>query len=108
MKKILLDKYGNDYKSIILKSNNYRIYADLYIKRGIIKKDILAYIGIRIYIGLYKYSSIEEYWKDGLLHESIFKKIMTRTYFQMISTSLDFPEKINDNNEYTENNNDNK
>ena len=25
------------------------------------------------------------------------------TYFQMISTSLHFPEKINDNNEYTEN-----
>ena len=27
---------------------------------------------------------------------------MPRTYFQMISTSLHFPEKINDNNEYTE------
>ena len=28
---------------------------------------------------------------------------MPRTYFQMISTSFHFPEKINDNNEYTEN-----
>ena len=55
MKKILLDKYGNDYKSIILKSNNYGTYADLYVKRGINKEDILAYIGIRIYMGLYKY-----------------------------------------------------
>ena len=71
MKKILLDKYGNDYKSIILKSNNYGTYADLYVKRGINKGDILAYIGIRINKGLYKYSAIEEYWKDCLLHESI-------------------------------------
>ena len=66
MKKILLDKYGNDYKSIILKSNNYGTFADLYVKRGINKEDILAYIGIKIYMGLYKYSSIEEYWKDCL------------------------------------------
>ena len=102
MKKMLLDKYGTDYKAIILKSNNYGTYADLYVKRGINKEDILAYIGIRIYMGLYKYSSIEEYWKDGLLHESMLKKIMPRAYFQMISTSLHFPEKINDNNEITE------
>ena len=74
MKKILLDKYGNDYKSIILKSNNYGTYPDSHEKREINKEDILAYIGIRIYMGLYKYSSIEEYWKDGLLHERILKK----------------------------------
>ena len=36
----------------------------------------------------------------------MFKKIMPRTYFQMISISLHFPEKINDNNnEYDDNKN---
>ena len=33
MKKILLDKYGNDHKSIILQSNNYDTCAHLYVKR---------------------------------------------------------------------------
>ena len=74
VKTILLYKYGNGYKSIILKNNNYGTYLDLYIKRGINKEDILTYIGVRIYIGLYKYSSIEEFWKDGELHESMLKK----------------------------------
>ena len=46
---ILLDKYGNDYESIILKINNYGIYAYLYVNRGINKGDILTYINIRIY-----------------------------------------------------------
>lgn len=32
-------------------------------------------------MGLYKYSSIEEYWKNGELHESKLKKIMPGTYF---------------------------
>ena len=68
-------------KSMILKSNNYGTYADLYVKRGINKEDILAYIGIRIYMELYKYSSIEEYWKDSLLYESMLQKIMPRIYF---------------------------
>ena len=90
----LKEKYGINYKDVILKEKKYSTYPYIYSKNnGIHKEDILAFIGIRIFMGLHQYQNIEDYWKDNILYECIVPKIMSKTFFKLISTTLHFPEK---------------
>ena len=57
--KILKEKFGDNYKEIIFTKNSYNTYPYLYITKGIKKEDIIAFIGIRIFICLHKCSTIE-------------------------------------------------
>jgi hypothetical protein len=68
----------------------------LYITKGISREDILAYIGIRIYMGLHKMPSIKHYWKRGL-HQTKIYQIMSRNYFLLLGKVLHFPEREKDN-----------
>ena len=54
-RKILIEKYGNDYRDVILNAGTFSTYPHLYVTRGIEKEDILAFIGVRIYMGFHKY-----------------------------------------------------
>ena len=86
-KNILLEKYGSDYIKIILETTDS--YPYLFVTKGITKEDILGYIGIRIYMGLFKLPSIRDYWKDGnILYETKMNKIMTSKFFDLLGTIL--------------------
>ena len=64
-KKILISKYGYDYKNIILLKNSLSSYESLFIIKGITKNDILIFIGIRIFMGLHKYPNLDCYWNSN-------------------------------------------
>ena len=74
---------------------SFGTYPYLYVSRGINKDDILAFIGIRIYMGLHKYTTIEDYWNNDILYKNILKKIMPKNYYFLLSKSLHFPENDN-------------
>ena len=44
----------------------------LYVTKGISREDIIAFIGIRIYMGVHKLPSYNQYWDTGL-HRNIVK-----------------------------------
>ena len=44
-------------------------------------------------MGLHHYPNIEDYWKDNILYECVVPKVMTKTFFKLISTIFHFPEK---------------
>ena len=58
---ILIKKYGSNFKEFILNEKAYNIYRFLYVTKGITKENILAFIGLRIFIGINKLPSIENY-----------------------------------------------
>ena len=69
--KILFEKYGSDYKNLILSQeskNSNNKYLFYFVTRGISKEDILAFIGIRIYMGLHKYPNISSYWSNNIFY----------------------------------------
>ena len=76
-----------------MSKQSFGTYPYLYVSRGIGKDDILAFIGIRIYMGLHKYTTIEDYWNNDILYKNILKKIMPKNYYFLLSKVLHFPEK---------------
>jgi len=97
--KVLLEKYGPDYRKIILSKTTFNTYPYLYVTKGITRDDILAFIGIRMYMGLHKYPNFEFYWNDSEIYKNVVGKIMSKTYFFLISKALHFPEKETDKDE---------
>ena len=94
--KILIEKYGSDYKNLILSQeskNSNNKYLFYFVTRGISKEDILAFIGIRIYMGLHKYPNISSYWSNNSLYKVNFKRIMSKIYYFLLLKALHFPEK---------------
>jgi len=91
--KVLIEKYGCDYRKIILSKTSFNTYPYLYVTKGISKDDILAFIGIRMYMGLHKYPNFEFYWNDSVIYKNVVNKIMSKTYFFLVSKALHFPEK---------------
>ena len=95
--KLLRDKYGSDFKNVILTScNNHpnKAYQYYYVTRGITKKDILTFIGIKIFMGLHKYPSLKSYWDAKYSSGNLnFNKIMSINYYYLVSKALHFPEK---------------
>jgi len=83
-------------KKIILAKRSTSSLPYLWITKGISKEDVLAYIGIRIYMGLHRLPSYKHYWNNNMLYQTDISKIMTKNYFLLIATSLHFPEKEKD------------
>ena len=93
---ILKEKYGNDFKNIVLSMNKEKLaknYAYYYVTRGISKEDILTFIGIKIFMGLHKYPSLKSYWSSNYMCKINFNKAMPITYYFLIEKALHFPEK---------------
>ena len=44
-------------------------------------------------MGLHKYPVIDNYWNSSMVYKSIIKSLMPKTYFFLLSKSLHFPEK---------------
>ena len=95
-KKQLLDKYGEDYKNIVLSERLTASYPYLYVTQGISKEDILAFIGIRIHMGIHKSPNYTYYWKRSEF-KNIISTIMTKNYYLLLSKALHFPEEEKDN-----------
>ena len=93
---ILKEKYGNDFKNIVLSMNKEKLaknYAYYYVTRGISKNDILTFIGIKIFMGLHKYPSLKSYWSANYMCNINFNKAMPITYYFLIEKALHFPER---------------
>ena len=93
---ILKEKYGNDFKNIVLSLNKEKLqknYAYYYVTRGITKDAILTFIGIKIFMGLHKYPSLKSYWSSNYMCKINFNKAMPITYYFLIEKALHFPEK---------------
>ena len=94
--KYLLDNYGKDYKKIILSKEAPASYPYLYVTRGISREDVLAYVGIRIYMALHKLPAIRLYWSTGGLYQLKINRILPINYFCLLAKVLHFPEKEKD------------
>ena len=92
-KKVLSEIELTYYKKIIISKESTSSYQYLYVTKGITKEDILAYVGVRIYMGLHKIPSIERYWRTKSLYQPRINKIMGKNYFLLIGHALHFPEK---------------
>jgi hypothetical protein len=95
MKQLCIEKHGPDYRKGLLTGKCYSTYGHLYVTKGITKEDILAFIGMRIYMGIHKYPNLKKYWNKNDLYNNIIQKIMPKNYFYMLSTALHFPENEN-------------
>ena len=91
-RKTLIENYGQDYKKLILSKESTSSYEYYYVTKGISKEDILAYIGVRIYMAIHKLPAIKDYWRAGLYQTQI-KKVMSSKYFCLLGQALHFPEK---------------
>lgn len=92
-KKKLLDTYGGDYKDTVLASygkGNSLPY--LFCSKGISKEDILAFIGIKVYMDLHPLADIKGYWNHGTKFINI-GTVMSKNYFFLISKYFHFPDK---------------
>ena len=79
---ILITKYGSNFKEFILNEKAYNTYRYLYVTKGIIKEVILAFIGVRIFIGINKLPSIDNYWSNDVLYKNnLVKKIKLKVYY---------------------------
>ena len=78
--KFLKEKFGDNYKEIIFTKNSYNTYPYLYITKGFKKEDIIAFIGIRIFMGLHKCPTIECYWNNSYLYKNMQNNIMPKNY----------------------------
>ena len=80
--------YGDDYKEKKYTKNSL---PSLFLSKGINKYDILVFIGIRIYMGINKFPSIDIYWnqKDSKINK--INELMSRNFFKMIGSSLHLP-----------------
>ena len=93
--KVLREKYGNDFKNIILTKyaqRPTRTYQYYFVTRGITKEDILTFIGIKIYMGLHKYPNLKSYWTKNSLNKVNFNRTMPKNYYFLLATALHFPE----------------
>ena len=90
---MLIEKFGEDYRDIILSKKSTGTLPYLYVTRGIAKEDIFAFVGIRIFMGIFRLPSVELYWKSSNLYKNILNSVMSRSYFELISNALHFPEK---------------
>ena len=61
----------------------------MFLREGISKEDISAFIGVRLYMGIDEFSFIDNYWNNNIL----LKKVMTKEYYYFIIFSLHFKEK---------------
>ena len=93
----LKEKYGENIKIRILEEKAYNTYRYLYLTRGINEDDILAFIGIRLFMGIHKYSCIGKYWSRDILYSYMVGEIMSKEYY-LLAYSLHFPQKSNINN----------
>ena len=103
MKKLIIEEYGPDYREIVLSRKTNSTYAYLYVTKGIKREDILAFIGMRIYMGLHKYTKIDLYWSDSIIYKNYLKDLMPKHYFYLLSKALHFPEKEEKDDESTNN-----
>ena len=53
----------------------------------------MAFIGIRLYMGIHKYPSIESYWNNSNLYTNIISSIIPKNYYFLLAKCLHFPEK---------------
>ena len=93
MMNILIDKYEKHYEDNILDKKNYKIYPYLFIKKAIHKKDIYAFIGISIFMEMYKFPCIGNYWENNNVYKYYIPKIMSKEYYDKIRNALHFEEK---------------
>ena len=92
-RKLMIEKFGDDYRNIILSKRLSGSCPYLFISRGITREDILAFIGVRIYMGILKLPLISLYWKGGSIFKNVLHTVMTRNYYLLLSQALHFPEK---------------
>ena len=104
MKKLIIEEYGPNYREIVLSRKTNSTYAYLYVTKGIKREDILAFIGMRIYMGLHKYTKIDLYWSDSIIYKNYLKELMPKHYFYLLSKALHFPEKEEKDDESSTNN----
>ena len=98
----LIEKYGREFREKILSTGSTSSYQYLYVTKGIGKEDILAFIGIRIYMGLHKYPRNENYWDNSNLYKTGINTMMPKNYFFLIAKALHFPEKEEEDNNSSE------
>ena len=91
----LLKEYGANYKEKIKANKKYNTYKYLYVTKGISNFNVLAFIGIRIYMGFHKYPSIKCYWKNNKLYDNIIITIVPKEYCFLLEYSLHFQTKSN-------------
>ena len=91
----LKNKFGEDFKDVILNQKNYNTYPYIYVTKDIHKEDIFAIIAIRIFMWLHKYPSIDNYWKNRSQYKCLIPEIMSKTYYYLLAFSLHFEEKAN-------------
>jgi len=93
MRQMCIEKHGPDYRKHLLTNKIFSTFPYLYVTKGISKEDILAFIGMRIYMGIHHYDNLRKYWNNNELYNNIIQKIMPKNYFFMLSGALHFPEK---------------
>ena len=82
---ILIKKYGSNFKEFILNEKAYNTYRYLYVTKGITKEDILAFIGVRIFMGINKLPSIDNYWSNDVLYKNnLVKNVKSKEYFILL------------------------
>ena len=69
----LKNKFGEDFKDVILNQKNYNTYPYIYITKGIHKKDIFCI-----------------YWENNTLYKCIIPEIMSKTYYYLLDFSFHF------------------
>ena len=53
----------------------------------------MAFIEIRLYMGIHKYPSIESYWNNSNLYTNIISSLIPKNYYFLLAKCLHFPEK---------------
>ena len=81
-----INKFGNNYKDIILSKKEYNSLPYLYVK--INSNSILLYIGIKLFMVMYKWRRIDDYWTTDKFIECKIKYIMSKNYFKLTSKTL--------------------
>ena len=63
----LKEKYAKNFKSRIFDEKAENAYRYLYIAKEISRDNILEFIEVRLFMGIYKYNCIDKYWSLDIL-----------------------------------------
>ena len=79
----------------------------LYFKYGISSDDILLFIGIRIYMGIIKFPTIDSYWNTLPIYTNFLPNIISKNRYKLLASALHIPDDDNENNNDEEDNSQN-
>ena len=80
--------YGEEYKTREYSKNSLPY---LFMKRGINKEDILAFVGIRIFMGIHKLPSVESYWSKQNTFKNRVSDLMSVNFYKFLTSALYLP-----------------